>query len=114
MPASPGTKVPQGGTVSFSIAVTSSGTAANGPVQLFDGTTALGSPTTVVNGTASIDESGLAAGTHSISAHYMGDTYTMASQSGALNITFVGTTTFVMQASPAASNGTPTVNITIN
>ena len=114
VPASPGTKVPQGGTVSFSIAVTSSGTAANGQVQLFDGTTALGSPTSVVNGTASINESGLAAGTHSISAHYMGDTYTMASQSGALNITFVGTTTFVMQASPAASNGTPTVNITIN
>ena len=114
VPVNPGTKVPQGGTASFSITVTSSGTAANGQVQLFDGTTALGSPMSAVNGAASINESGLAAGTHSISAHYMGDTYTMASQSGALNITFVGTTTFVIQASPAASNGTPTVNITIN
>jgi len=107
-------KVSSGQTDTLTITVTSSGTAANGQVQLFDGTTALGSPMSVVNGAASINESGLAAGTHSISAHYMGDTYTMASQSGALNITFVGTTTFVIQASPAASNGSPTVNITIN
>jgi len=107
-------KVSSGQTDTFTITVTSSGTAANGQVQLFDGSTALGSPTSVVNGAASINESGLAAGTHSISAHYMGDTYTLASQSGALNITFVGTTTFVIQASPAASNGAPTVNITIN
>ena len=107
-------KVSSGQTDTFTITVTSSGTAANGQVQLFDGSTALGSPTSVVNGAASINESGLAAGTHSISAHYMGDTYTLASQSGALNITFVGTTTFVIQASPAASNASPTVNITIN
>jgi len=107
-------KVSSGQTDTFTITVTSSGTAANGQVQLFDGTTALGSPTPVVNGAASINESGLAAGTHSISAHYMGDTYTLASQSGALNITFVGTTTFVIQASPAASNGTPAVSLTIN
>jgi len=107
-------KVSSGQTDTFTITVTSSGTAANGQVQLFDGSSALGSPTSVVNGAASINESGLAAGTHSISAHYLGDTYTMASQSGALNITFQGTTTFVIQASPAASNATPTVNITIN
>jgi len=107
-------KVATGQTDALTITVTSSGTAANGQVQLFDGTNPLGSPTSVVNGTATINESGLPAGTHSISAHYLGDTYTMASQSGALNITFVGNTTFTITATPAASNGSPTVNLTIN
>src|SRR5258706_3569636 len=107
-------KVATGQTDALTITVTSSGTAANGQVQLFDGTNPLGSPTSVVNGTATINESGLPAGTHSISAHYLGDTYTMASQSAALNITFVGNTTFTITATPAASNGSPTVNLTIN
>ena len=114
VPASPGTKAPQGTTINFSITVTSSGTAANGQVQLFDGTTTLGTPVTVSNGTATIMNSGLLPGTHSISAHYLGDTYTNASQSGMLNITLTGTTTFAITATPAASNGSPTVNITIN
>jgi len=107
-------KVATGQTDAFTITVTSSGTAANGQVQLYDGTSPLGSPTSVINGTATINESGLPAGTHSISAHYLGDTNTMASQSGALNITFVGNTTFTIIATPAASNGSPTVNLTIN
>jgi len=108
------TKVANGTNIAFSIAVTSSGTAANGQVQLFDGTSTLGSPVSAVNGTANISNAGLAVGTHSISAHYLGDTYTMASQSGALNIAITGQTSFTLSASPAASNGTPTVNITIN
>jgi len=107
-------KVATGQTDALTITVTSSGKAANGLVQLFDGTNPLGSPTSVINGTATINESGLPAGTHSISAHYLGDTNTMASQSGALNITFVGNTTFTITATPAASNGSPTVNLTIN
>ena len=107
-------KVATGQTDALTITVTSSGKAANGQVQLFDGTNPLGSPTSVINGTATINESGLQTGTHSISAHYLGDTYTMASQSGALNITFVGNTTFTITATPAASNGSPTVNLTIN
>ena len=98
----------------FTVAVTSTGTAANGQVQLFDGANTLGPPTSAVNGTATINESGLQAGTHSISAHYLGDAYTKTSQSGTLNITFQGNTTFVIQASPASSNAPPMVNITIN
>ncbi len=107
-------KVATGQTDALTITVTSSGTAANGQVQLYDGTSPLSSPTSVINGTATINQSGLPAGTHSISAHYLGDTNTMASQSGALNITFVGNTTFTITATPAASNGSPTVNLTIN
>ena len=108
------TKVAQGTNIAFSIAVTSTGTAANGHVQLFDGTSALGSSVTVSNGSATINNAGLLAGTHAISAHYLPDPYTQASQSGVLNVAVTGTTTFVISATPAASNGTPTVNITIN
>jgi hypothetical protein len=108
------TKVAQGTNIAFSIAVTSTGTAANGQVQLFDGTSTLGSSVTVSNGSATISNAGLLPGTHAISAHYLGDTYTQASQSGALNVAVTGPTTFVISATPAASNGTPMVNLTIN
>jgi hypothetical protein len=97
----------------FTINVTAS-VGANGQVQLFDGAAALGAAVAVSNGTAAITNAGLAPGTHSISAHYLGDTYTQASNSGTLNITSTGTTTFAITATPAASNGSPTVNITIN
>jgi hypothetical protein len=97
----------------FSINVTASA-APNGQVQLFDGTATLGPPVTVSNGSATIMSAGLLPGTHSISAHYLGDTYTQASSSGTLNVTSTGTTMFAITASPAASNGSPTVNITIN
>jgi hypothetical protein len=107
------TKVATGTNISFAIAVTAS-VGANGPVQLFDGATALGSAVTVSNGSATISNAGLSPGTHAISAHYMGDTYTQASNSGMLNIAITGTTTFAITATPAASNGSPTVNITIN
>src|SRR5207245_9597485 len=108
------TKVAQGTNIAFSIAVTSTGAAANGQVQLFDGTSTLGSSVTVSNGSAMISNAGLLAGTHAISAHYLGDTYTQASQSGALNVAVTGTSTFVISATPPASNGTLTVNLTIN
>jgi hypothetical protein len=97
----------------FSINVIAS-VGANGQVQLFDGATALGTAALVSNGSASITSTGLAPGTHAISAHYLGDSKTLASNSGALNITSTGTTTLVITSTPAASNGSPTVNITIN
>jgi len=53
-------------------------------------------------------------GTHAISAHYLGDSKTKASNSGTLNVTSTGTTTFAITTTPAASNGSPTVNVTIN
>ena len=97
----------------FTVNVTAS-VGANGQVELFDGATTLGAAVPVSNGTAMITSAGLAPGTHSIGAHYLGDTYTQASQSGTLNVTVTGQTTFVLSAQPAASNGTPTVSITIN
>jgi len=108
------TKVASGTNIAFSVTITSSGTAANGQVQLFDGSTALGSAAAVSSGSATIMNAGLLPGTHSISAHYLGDTYTQASTSGTLNVTVTGSTTITLQASPAASNGSPTINLAIN
>jgi len=107
------TKVAGGTNIAFAIAVNAS-VGANGQVQLFDGTTALGTAATVSNGSVTINNAGLTPGTHAISAHYLGDSKTLASNSGTLNITSTGTTTFAISATPAASNGSPTVSITIN
>jgi hypothetical protein len=101
-----------GDTFAFTVAVT--GGTPTGQVQLFDGTTALGAPVTVSGGSASITSNGLPVGTHSISAHYLGTTTTMASQSGAINATVTGTTNFVLSSTPNSSNANPTVSITIN
>ena len=107
------TKVPQG-TVSFSANVTSSGKAPTGSVQLFDGASLLGSATALSGGSVTISIPSLAVGTHAISAHYLGDAFTQVSQSGTLNITVTGSTTFAVMTSPAAANGSATVTLTIN
>jgi hypothetical protein len=101
-----------GDTFAFTVAVT--GGTPTGQVQLFDGATALGAPVTVSGGSASITSNGLPVGTHSISAHYLGTTTTMASQSGTINATVTGTTNFVLSSTPASSNANPTASITIN
>jgi hypothetical protein len=109
------TKVASGTSIGFNVTVTSTGTRTpTGSVQLYDGTATLGTPGTLANGSATITISTLSVGTHAVSAHYLADTYSMASQSGALNIAITGSTTFAITASPAASNGSPTVNLTIN
>jgi hypothetical protein len=102
----------------FTFTVNVTGGNPNGQVQLYDGVVdtnhLLGSPVTVSSGSAKINSSGLFVGTHSIIAVYAGDAYTKTSQSRALPVTVTGSTTFVIQTTPAASNGTPMVNITIN
>ncbi len=99
----------------FIVNVTGGSRIPTGSVQLFDGASMLGGAVTLASsGATNINSAGLAVGTHAISAHYLGDTYTKTSQSGALNVTVTGTTTFAITATPAASNGSPTVSITIN
>jgi hypothetical protein len=106
VPADPGYTI----TISVSASV-----GANGQVQLLDGTTSLGPAVSVVNGSATINGvAPLAVGTHSISAHYLGDSATLASTSGTLNLTTVGTTTFAITSSPAPSQAAPLVSLTIN
>jgi hypothetical protein len=103
-------------TTSFTFTATVSGGTPTDMVQLFDGATAIGTAVAVSGGTANLSTGAMSTvGTHAISAHYAGDaTNTQASSSGSLNVTVTGSTTFSIAASPAASNGSPTINITIN
>jgi hypothetical protein len=81
-------------------------------VQLFDGAATLGLPAPVSNGTVSITTGLASIGTHSVTAHYLGNAATMASASGALSLTVTGTTTLPLSTTPAGSS-TPSVNLTI-
>jgi Big-like domain-containing protein len=87
----------------FTVAVTSSGASLTGQVQLFDGSTALGLPVTVSNGTASINTGLATVGTHAVSAHYLGNATTLASASGALNVTVTGPTAVPLTSTPSGS-----------
>jgi hypothetical protein len=102
----------------FAFTVHVNGGNPTGQVQLYEGmvddTHKLGTPVTVSGGLAPITSNGLPVGTHSIIAKYLGSQTTLTSQSGALPVTVTGTTTFAITATPAASNGSPTVSITIN
>ena len=94
----------------FTVTVTASGATPTGQVQLFDGSTALGLPAAVSNGTVSITTGLGAVGTHSVTAHYLGSSTTQASTSGALGLTVTGTTTLPLTTAPT---GSANVNLTI-
>ena len=105
-------KVPSGTNFTFSVSVT--GGTPTGMVQLFDGGTMIGTAAAVSGGTATPTATALAVGTHSISAHYAGDTSTLASASGSLSLTVTGSTTVAITTTPAATPPAPPVNVTIN
>ena len=108
------TKAASGVNISFAIAVSAS-VAANAQVQLFDGSTALGTAVTVSNGSATIMNGSLPVGTHAISAHYLGDTYTQASQSGALNVTITGTTPpITITGTSGSTTASKTMTVAVN
>jgi Bacterial Ig-like domain (group 3) len=111
----PTTKASQGTSLSFNVSVTASGATPAGMVQLFDGTTALGSPVQLANGSATIGLNSLAVGTHQqISAHYLGDTNTLASQSGALSVTVTGSTNVFLQSVIGGVVASGNISLTIN
>ena len=84
-------------------------------VQLFEGSTALGTPVQLTNGSANIITNALSVvGTHGISAHYLGDASTLASQSGPVNVTVTGTATVGIATDPPSSNSNATFSLTIN
>ena len=103
-------------TTAFTFTATVTGGTPTDMVQLFDGATPIGTAVAVSGGTANLSTGAMSTvGTHAISAHYAGDaTNTQPSSSGSLNVTVTGSTTLSIAASPAASNGSPTINITIN
>lgn len=109
------TKVASGTSVAFTVTVTSTGTRTpTGSVQLYDGTNTLGTATTLSNGSATINASGLLVGTHAVSAHYLADAYSTASMSGTLNIAVTGPTTVGITGTSGGLTTNGTVNLTIN
>ena len=106
-------KVASGGTFTFTATVT--GGTPTDQVGLYDGGVLIGNTVAVSGGTASLTTPALAVGTHSISAHYLGDaTYTQASQSGAINVTVTGNTSVTITTSPVATPAAPALNVTVN
>jgi uncharacterized membrane protein len=105
-------KVPSGTAFSFSVSVT--GGTPTGQVQLFDGSTMIGTAATVASGTATPTAPALPVGTHMISAHYLGDATTAASASGTINMTVTGTTTVAITTSPVATPAAPALNVIVN
>jgi len=112
----PATKVASGTGLTFNVAITltSTGVAAgNGTVQLLDGGTVV-TTTTAANGVATFSGiNSLSVGTHSISAHYLGDSSTGASSSGTVNVTITGNTMVSIATNPASSNNNVAVSLTI-
>jgi len=114
------TKLAATGTLTVSATVTGGTPAGN--VQFFVDGAPAGSAVPVASGTtgnimltaASAPPLFQLIGTHTLSAHYLGDTSTAASQSGTLNITVTGTTQLGISANPASSNANATVSLTIN
>jgi len=104
-------KVANGTAFTFSAAVT--GGTPTGMVQLFDGTTMIGTAASVAAGTAVPTAPALTVGTHAISAQYLGDATTKPSASGTLNLTVTGSTTIAITTSPAATPVAPAINVTV-
>lgn len=109
-------KEPSGTAFTFNATVTG-GTPA-GMAQLYDGATAIstaGASAAVSGGKASLtwNPGAAASGTHMISVHYLGDTYTKASQSGSLNLTVTGGTTIAITTNPTATPAASPITVTV-
>ena len=106
-------RVASGSTFTFTATV--AGGTPTDQVQLYDNGAAIGTAVAVSGGTATLTSPALSVGTHSISAHYLGDAYnTKASQSGTLNVTVTGNTSIAITTNPAATPVAPALNVTIN
>jgi hypothetical protein len=114
------TKLAATGTLTVSATVTGGTPAGN--VQFFVDGAAAGTAVPVASGTtgnimltaASAPPLFQLIGTHTLSAHYLGDVNTLASASGTLSITVTGTAQLPISANPASSNASPTISLTIN
>jgi hypothetical protein len=104
-------KVANGTAFTFSAAVT--GGTPTGMVQLFDGTTMIGTAATVAGGTGVPTAPALTVGTHAISAQFLGDATTKPSTSGTINLTVTGSTTIAITSSPAATPVAPAITVTV-
>lgn len=93
--------------VTFTATVSSTPAASGGMVTFKDGTTTIGSPVGLTNGTASITTAALAVGNHSITAVYSGATGFTGSTSAALSqrVNRAATTTTTTSSKNPATKG---------
>jgi hypothetical protein len=100
------TTAPLGSTITFSATVTGNGVAPTGTITFMAGTTVIGTPQPLANGTAVITNSTLAVGTYPITAVYSGDPNNGVSTSPVVNLTIglIPTTTDLVATVTA---GTP-------
>jgi hypothetical protein len=113
------TKVAATGTLTISATVTGGTPAGN--VQFFADGAAAGNPFPVSGGTtgnimvtaANVPPLFQLIGTHSLSAHYLGDSTTLASTSGTLNITVTGTANLPITGTSGSTAASGNVSLTI-
>jgi hypothetical protein len=104
-------------TLTATVTSTTQGTP-TGTVTFFDGGVALGAPVALTSATATFATSSLAAGSHSITAQYSGDTTFAPSTSTAFTQVVEGTADFSVSASPsslsivAGQSGQVTITVT--
>jgi hypothetical protein len=94
-----------GQSVTFTASVTSTATGTpTGTVTFFDGSTSLGSAVNLANAAAAFSTATLGAGSHSITAHYSGDSSFASSVSSALTQQVNGPADFSVTAAPSSLN----------
>jgi sugar lactone lactonase YvrE len=102
--------------VTLTATVTSSSLTPSGSVDFYDGATLLGSGT-LVSGTATYATSSLAAGTHSVTAVYAGDTYFASVTSSAVSLVVTDLTVDIASggssSATVSAGGTATYHLTI-
>jgi hypothetical protein len=96
--ASSNTKVASGTSVTLTATLSALASNPSGTVTFYDGTTALGSPVTITQGTASMQTSGLSVGAHTITATYSGDKHNGTSTSIAITQVITGSSTVTINA----------------
>jgi len=107
---------------SITVSATVTGGTPAGNVQFFADGAAIGSAVPVSGGTTgniTVTAANAPAllqliGTHTLSAHYLGDANTMASQSGTLNVTITGTANLNITGTSGNTSSNGTISLTIN
>ncbi len=111
---SSGTKVALGDTVTFTATVVSTiGKPLTGTVTFLDGTATLGPAVSVTGGKAQLTLNTLSVGTHSVTAHYNGDSQNDPSTSSVVHQAVTGMVTFQFTASGGTQTKTVSMNVVI-
>jgi len=111
--SSSNTKAASGTSVTLTATLSALGSNPTGTVTFYDGATALGSPVTVTQATASMQISTLSVGAHTISATYSGDKHNGSSKSIALTQVITGSSTLTINATAGTLTHSVSLPVTI-